>query len=138
MRGQGDADAESTLAYRWYWNPGPWHSGTMHHRTRRSPPFLTSLLLAMAAITPGCSCGGGGGSGGLPGPSSARSLSERTVGELVTPFDVSRQDLLGPNDHYAMYGMRPKIIAVPETVRTNQNGAEARSVDSHDANSFHM
>ncbi|MCA9578368.1 MAG: hypothetical protein KC668_23205 [Myxococcales bacterium] len=91
----------------------------MHHRTRRSPPFLTSLLLAMAAITPGCSCGGGGGSGGLPGPSSARSLSERTVGELVTPFDVSRQDLLGPNDHYAMYGMRPKIIAVPDGVHVD-------------------
>lgn len=66
----------------------------------------------LAAIVPGCSCSDdGSGGGGLPGPSEGRTLDERTIAELVTPFDVSRQDLVGPNDHNAMYGHRPKIVA---------------------------
>ncbi|MCA9535385.1 MAG: hypothetical protein KC593_16945 [Myxococcales bacterium] len=76
--------------------------------------LLAAALLLMVPLHPGCSCSGSGGSGGLPGPSRPRALPERTVAELVTPFDVHRRDLLGPNDHNAMYGMRPKIIAQPD------------------------
>ena len=76
-----------------------------------SPSWLTWLALS-AALVPGCSCSDdGSGGGGLPGPSEGRTLDERTIAELVTPFDVSRQDLVGPNDHNAMYGHRPKIVA---------------------------
>jgi len=36
-----------------------------------------------------------------------------TVGELgLTPFDVNRQDTVGPHQHAAMYGKSPEIIVV--------------------------
>lgn len=83
-------------------------------RNTLSPSLLVFLTLS-AAVVPGCSCSDDGTGGrALPGPSEGRSLTERTVAELVTPFDVSRQDLVGPNDHNAMYGHRPKIVALPD------------------------
>ena len=84
---------------------------------RRIPPkrHVLAVLALSASLFPGCSCSDDGtGGGGLPAPSEARELTERTVAELVTPFDVSRQDLVGPDDHNAMYGHRPKIVARPD------------------------
>lgn len=79
-----------------------------------SPSFAAWLTLS-AALVPGCSCSDDGtGGAALPGPSEGGALTERTVAELVTPFDVSRQDLVGPNDHNAMYGFRPRIVARPD------------------------
>lgn len=83
-----------------------------------TPAALTRCALLVvflgASLAPGCSCSSSSGGGALPGPSEGHTLSARTVAELVTPFDVSRRDLQGPNDHNAIYGMRPKIIAVPD------------------------
>ena len=108
--------------------------------------LLAAALLLMVPLYPGCSCSGSGGSGGLPGPSRPRALSERTVAELVTPFDVHRRDLLGPNDHNAMYGMRPEIIALlakkyaeaPVAIGLSSNGGVVEVLSSMKNQSWTM
>ncbi|MFC1749069.1 Ig-like domain-containing protein [Pseudomonadota bacterium] len=44
---------------------------------------------------------------GLPGISVSQGIS---VSSVLTPFDATKQDLLGPGDWYANYGKKPEII----------------------------
>jgi hypothetical protein len=48
-----------------------------------------------------------------PAPPGPGVLEERTVGELLVPFDADQQDLVGPADHATQYGRRPSVIARP-------------------------
>lgn len=69
----------------------------------------------------GASSGAGGSSGGAssggaprtpPGEGEAETLASFAALGIV-PFDVNRDDLVGPNAHDAQYGMAPALVAVP-------------------------
>lgn len=75
-------------------------------------PTLSIPLLFLGVAA--CDCGDSGGS--LPGPTPGRfeTQAATSVAALgLVPFDVNRQDLLGPNDHYAKYGKLPEIVVSP-------------------------
>ncbi len=79
----------------------------MNARTATLVPF--GLALALGA----CDCSD---AGGLPGPSSDRfsPVAAASVEALqLTPFDVDRQDLVGPDSHSAQYGKTPEIVVSP-------------------------
>ncbi|MCE9571853.1 MAG: hypothetical protein K8W52_01725 [Deltaproteobacteria bacterium] len=76
----------------------------MHLRARLAPLFLIAAC---------------GGSDDLPGPALdgfVRQDVTSTVDLHLVPFDANAEDLLGPDDHNAMYGKLPEIVS---SVRTN-------------------
>lgn len=76
--------------------------------TFRIPSLVVSCLLLGA-----CHCNSdGGGSLSVDSPTV---VVAGTVAELgLVPFDADREDLVGPADHSAQYGMRPEIVAQPD------------------------
>lgn len=103
---------------------------------------LLLLLGLLLAVGSGCTDDDGSGSPGPDGAVSAddggsvpppRSVEERTVGELLVPFDADRQDLVGPADHQTLYGRRPSIVARPlddtvDILAQDYGDAEPRAV----------
>lgn len=86
------------------------------------------VCLAMAAVACGAedaAPAGGGGASATDGSSgSGESLTpvgtpglvdvheSRAIGKLGVPFDVNRNDLVGPDKHGAMYGRKPELVPV--------------------------
>jgi hypothetical protein len=82
----------------------------MQFRATRSG-FVLACLVSFVS-SQGCSCG----DDGLPGPGHRgfTTVTASTVAAIgVTPFDVDRQDLSGPNTHDSQYGKTPEIVAAP-------------------------
>ncbi len=62
----------------------------------------------------GGSGGTDGGSNANPDAGSVTPIAVSTIAELGVPFDVNVHDLVGPEQHSAMYGKPPEIIARPD------------------------
>lgn len=80
----------------------------LHGRLWVATGVLLSALAGGCGETESTSGGGGGGEGGgtpLPEPVA-------TMAELLTPFDVNRQDLEGPGGWSTQYGKSPEIVPV--------------------------
>lgn len=85
------------------------------HSRVRAVRIASTLTFLTSAAVGGCSCGSSEAPA-LPGPTHAAftAVAASSVSALgVTPFDVDRRDLVGPNSHDAQYGKTPEIVAVP-------------------------
>ncbi|UJR85150.1 hypothetical protein [Sandaracinus amylolyticus] len=56
----------------------------------------------------------GGGAGDEDASTGPSPVPVGTIAELLVPFDANREDLVGPDDHAAMYGKSPEIVPVPD------------------------
>ncbi len=76
--------------------------------TSRVPSLAVACLLLGA-----CHCNSNGG--GSLTVDSPTVVAASTVAELgLVPFDADREDLVGPAEHSAQYGMRPEIVVQPD------------------------
>jgi hypothetical protein len=71
-----------------------------------------SVLCLSSILTSGCSVSVNGGSTSTS-PSTIPSTTVAALG--LVPFDADREDLLGPNDWNANYGIPPEIVAQPDS-----------------------